>query len=390
VTISVDDATTTGKGVASFNLNNFDVTAGAVTIKAGGIDNTHLLNNTITVGSTEIELGQTSTSLAGLTEVTVDNLNLNESTITAVGESADISITLTPKGTGTVDVTGARITAVGTPTQATDAATKAYVDSVAEGLHIHASVKAATTGNITLSGAQTIDGVSVVAGDRVLVKNQTSQAENGIYVVDSGAWTRAEDYNTVAEIQTGDFVFVSGGTTYDSTSWVQINTVTTLGTDAIEWLQFSGAGTFLAGQGLELDGTTFNVLIGDALEFTGTNAINLAATVAGAGLSLTSGVLAVETDGTTIAVVNDEVQIASTYVGQSSITTLGTITTGTLNGTTIGTAYGGTGLFSYAYGDLLVGNVAGGLSALTVGSTGKVLQSNGSTIVYGDVDGGTY
>jgi len=390
VTISVDAATTTDLGVASFNMSSFDVTDGAVSIKTGGVTNTQLENSEVTIGSTTISLGDTSTSLEGLTELTVDNLNLNDNTITAVGEASDISITLTAKGTGTVDVTGSRITAVGTPTQATDAATKAYVDSVAEGLHIHASVKAATTENIILSGYQVIDGVSVFDGDRILVKDQTNAAENGIYVVASGAWVRAEDYDTAAEIQEGDFVFVSNGTTYADTGWVQINAVTTLGTDPIEWQQFSGAGTFLAGQGLELVGTTFNVLIGDALEFTGTNAIDLASTVAGAGLSLTAGVLAVETDGTTITVVDDEVQIASTYVGQTSITTLGTITTGTWNGTTIGVAYGGTGLSSYNYGDLLVGDVTGSLSTLTVGATGKVLQSNGSTLVYGDVDGGTY
>lgn len=393
VTVSVDAATSTDLGVASFTASTFDVTEGAVTIKSGGVTNAQLENNSVTIGSTEIALGSTSTTLEGLTELTVDDLNFNNATITAAGSATDISVTLAPKGEGTVDVSGSRITAVGTPTQATDAATKEYVDSVAEGLHVHASVKAATTTNIALDGSvTTLDGVSLVFGDRVLVKDQAIPSENGIYVVDAvaEAWTRAEDYNTAAEVDPGDFVFVTFGTTYASTGWVQINAVTTLGTDAIEWDQFSGAGTYLPGQGLSLTGSTFNVLVGDALEFTGTNAINLAATVAGAGLHLTSGVLDVQVDGTTVEISSDTLQIASTYAGQNSITTLGTITTGTWNGTAIDTSYGGTGLSSYNYGDLLVGNVAGGLSALTVGDSGKVLQSNGSTIVYGDVDGGTY
>ena len=278
-----------------------------------------------------------------------------------------------------------------------DVVNKNYVDAVATGLHIKEAVVAISITPITLSGTgSVVDGWTLSLDDRILVNGQAgtgvATSSNGIYVVSGVSWTRATDSdgNPNNEVSEGDFVFVSSGTTYADTGWAQINAVTTLGTDPIEWQQFSGAGTFLAGQGIELDGTTFNVLIGDALEFTGTNAIDLASTVAGAGLSLTAGVLAVEADGTTIAVVDDEVQIASTYVGQTSITTLGTITTGTWNGTTIGVAYGGTGLSSHSYGDLLVGDVAGGLSTLTVGASGKVLQSNGSTLVYGDVDGGTY
>jgi hypothetical protein len=170
--------------------------------------------------------------------------------------------TLTNKTLGDdLDADGNTIVNLATPTQASDAATKAYVDSVAEGLHVHASVAAATTEDIDLTtgGLLEIDGVQLVAGNRVLVKDQESQAENGIYVAAAGAWTRAEDYDSAAEVQAGDFVFVSAGDSYSSTGWVQINPVSTLGTDPIVWDQFSGAGTYLAGNGLELNGAVFEI-----------------------------------------------------------------------------------------------------------------------------------
>lgn len=148
------------------------------------------------------------------------------------------------------------------PTQALEAATKQYVDSVAEGLHVHASVAAATTASVDLSNAPSaIDGVTLTNGMRVLVKNQSSAAENGIYVYSASAdaLVRASDYDTAGEIDPGDFVFVSGGSNYADTGWVQTENVSTLGTDPISWTQFSGAGTYLAGNGLELNGSTFSI-----------------------------------------------------------------------------------------------------------------------------------
>jgi hypothetical protein len=147
------------------------------------------------------------------------------------------------------------------PTQALGAATKQYVDGVAEGLHVHASVRVATTGNIAdLSiGVTGLDGVALNDNDRVLVKDQTDPSENGIYVHNASALTRAADYNTAGEIDAGDFVFVQGGNTYAATGWVQTQNITTLGTDDILWDQFSGAGEYLAGTGLALDGNTFEI-----------------------------------------------------------------------------------------------------------------------------------
>lgn len=239
-----------------------------------------------------------------------------------------------------------RITNLAEPSASTDAATKNYVDSVAQGLDVKASVVAATTADITLSAPQTIDGISVVAGDRVLVKDQTTASQNGIYLVAAGAWTRALDADTFAELISA-FVFVEQGTVNSDTGYVcTVNAGGTLGSTSITFAQFSGAGTYVAGNGLALTGNSFSV--------TGTAS---RITVSGAG-----------------------VDIASTYVGQSSITTLGTITTGAWNGTAIGVVYGGIGLTSAITG-LLKGNG----SAYSAAVAGTDYLDPNSTI-----DGGTF
>jgi len=152
-----------------------------------------------------------------------------------------------------------KITSLATPAADTDAATKGYVDGVANGLDVKASVRAATTANITLSGTQTIDTtVSVIAGDRVLVKNQTTSSQNGIYIVAAGAWTRATDADADAEVTTGLFTFVEEGTTNGDTGWVlATNNPITVGTTSLVFSQFSDAGSYTAGTGLTLAGTQF-------------------------------------------------------------------------------------------------------------------------------------
>ena len=167
--------------------------------------------------------------------------------ITSVG-------TLTGLAMGTNKITG-----LGTPSADTDAATKAYVDNIAQGLDTKASVVAATTANITLSGAQTIDGISVIAGDRILVKNQTAPADNGIYLCAVAGWTRTTDMDTWAEVP-GAYTFVETGTINADTGWVcTSNAGGTLGVTSITWAQFSGAGSYSAGTGLTLTGTQFSV-----------------------------------------------------------------------------------------------------------------------------------
>ena len=140
-------------------------------------------------------------------------------------------------------------------------ATIAYVDATAEGLHVHTAVEVATTENISdlSSPPASIDGVTLTEGMRVLVKNQETESENGIYVVESGALIRAEDHDTAEKVRSGDFVFVTGGSTQSATGWVQINNVTALETDPIEWTQFIGAGVFTAGNGLDLTGNVFSL-----------------------------------------------------------------------------------------------------------------------------------
>lgn len=204
-----------------------------------------------------------------------------------------------------LNLNGNQVTGLGAPANNTDAATKQYVDSVASGLDVKASVKAASIGNLTLSGTQTVDGVALSADDRVLVKNQTTASENGIYVVKSGSWTPAIDV-TGGNLTFGAFTFVEGGTVNKGDGYVYSDTNT--------WTQFSESTVLSAGTGITVSGQT--------------------------------------------------ISINTAWVGQSAITTLGTISTGTWQGSVIGVQYGGTGastLTGYVKGD--------GTNALTASAT---------------------
>jgi hypothetical protein len=162
--------------------------------------------------------------------------------------------------TATVNFNSQLLSNVLTPVSGTDAANKNYVDSTAQGLDVKPSVVVATTAAITLSGAQTIDGVAVVAGNRVLVKNQASAPTNGIYVVAAGAWPRSSDFDSAADISGGAFVFIEQGTTQADTGWVMTtNNPVTLGTTNLDWAQFSSAGTIYDGAGLVKSGSTISV-----------------------------------------------------------------------------------------------------------------------------------
>ena len=207
---------------------------------------------------------------------------------------------------------------IATPTDAAHIATKGYVDAARQGLDVKQSVRVATTAPINLSAdleaGDLIDGVTLVAGDRVLVKNQSTAIENGIYVaVSSGAASRSSDANGTAdtgELLPGTFTFVEEGTVNSDKGFVvSTNGTITIDVTQIAWTQFSGAGSFEAGDGISQTGNTINVnVVADRTEIT-----------------------------------SDAVDIASTYVGQESITTLGTITTGVWNGTDVAVADGGTG-----------------------------------------------
>jgi len=255
--------------------------ANAVIISSGGIDtigyvtaNGNITSNTGFVSNTVTAFANTS-------------LTLNAGT--AAG-SANINVVLVPSGNGTVDVSSKRITSVAAPTQDSDAANKAYVDSVAQGLNIKASVRVATyaalpsytynngtagvgaTITANAFGALVVDGQTIsTIGTRVLVKNETAgnAPYNGIYtlttaggVADYFVLTRSLDMNVAIEFD-GAFTFVSVGTENADTGWVQTGEIVTVGTTPVVWTQFSGAGQYTANTsaGLALNGTVFSAKV---------------------------------------------------------------------------------------------------------------------------------
>jgi hypothetical protein len=233
-----------------------------------GTDNAHETEFVVTDPTADVTItfpdatGTVQLRVTDVSDTEIGYLNGVTSAIqTQIGSKLDLS---GGTMTGAIAMGTNKITGLGTPTDSTDAATKAYVDAVTEGLHIHASVVAATTANVTLASAlengDTLDGITLATNDRILVKNQTTTSENGIYVVQaSGQPSRATDFDTAAEVDSGDFVFVAGGTVNGSTGWVQTNKPATIGTDPILFTQFAGAGTYTAGNGLTLTGSVFSI-----------------------------------------------------------------------------------------------------------------------------------
>lgn len=160
--------------------------------------------------------------------------------------------------TADVALNSRKITGLADPVNAQDAATKAFVESVAQGLDAKASVRCATTANITLSGTQTIDTVAVVANDRVLVKNQSTASQNGIYIASGSGWTRATDADNWNELVSA-FVFVEEGGQADNGFVCLANAGGTLGTSDVTWTQFSGAGQITVGTGLTKNGNQIDL-----------------------------------------------------------------------------------------------------------------------------------
>ena len=244
ITIAGEDATTSNKGIASFNTSHFTVSSGAVSAQ------------NFTIGSTALTIGGSSTTLAGIQQLDVDNVRTDGNTISTTDSNGDL--VLSPNGTGTVTVPSGYKNRAGFGTNSL--VSKEYVDAVKQSLDIKDSVRVATTGNITVSGTQQIDGVTLSAGDRVLVKDQSTQAQNGIWVVAAGSWSRATDADADAEVTAGLFVFVEEGTTNADSGWVlTTNGTITVGSTGITFSQFSGAGQITAGDALTKSGNTLNV-----------------------------------------------------------------------------------------------------------------------------------
>ena len=166
--------------------------------------------------------------------------------------------------TGPIGMAGFTIGSVGTPLGQADAANKGYVDGLINGLSWKGAVRAATTANIALSGTQTIDGVAVIGADRVLVKNQTNQTENGIYTCAVGAWTRAVDLDAAIEFPSAT-TFVREGTANADTSWTCTNDSVIIGTTNVTWVQAGGPGAVTAGAGMTQSGNTLNVIGGTGI-----------------------------------------------------------------------------------------------------------------------------
>jgi hypothetical protein len=290
VTIAGEDASDTNKGIASFSNSDFTVTSGNVVIAAGGVSNAQLagsianaklVNDSITIGSDSTALGGTITDLNGMTSIDVDNLTLDGNTVSTTDTDGDLN--LSPNGTGTVIVPSGYESRAGFQSQSL--VNKAYVDQVANGLDVKASVRVATTANLsatynnsngtltaTANGAISIDGVTLSLNDRVLVKDQTDAVENGFYKVTttggaSAAFvlTRTPDANEASEITGGAFTFVEEGTNNADNGYVATHNGTpTLGTDDITFDQFSGAGQISAGDGLSKTGNTLDVNVDDS------------------------------------------------------------------------------------------------------------------------------
>jgi hypothetical protein len=378
VSLGASDATPAFDLADATNLPTTSLTGTITNAQlAGSITNAKLVNSSVTIGSDTVSLGGTQTDLNGITSLDVDNITVDGNTVSTTDTDGDLA--LAPDGEGTVTVPSGYEGRTGFG--ADSLVNKTYVDNVANGLDVKESVRVATTadlsatynnsaGTLTASsnGAISVDGVSLVLNDRVLVKDQTTQTENGIYkvtTVGSGSaafvLTRTPDANDAAELTGGVFTFVEEGTANADNGYVATHNGTpTFGTTNITFDQFSGAGQISAGNGLTKTGNTIDVV--------GTS--------------------------NRISVTANAVDISASYVGQTSITTLGTIATGTWNGTEVGVAYGGTGLTTAAKGSVLVANSADTISALDGGGSADGLllyTSSSDTISWAtSIDGGTF
>jgi hypothetical protein len=308
-------------------------------------------------------------------------------TITAGGTNTNIN--LVPNGTGTVDVASKRITAVATPTASTDAANKAYVDDARTGLDAKASVRAASTANVTVTytaaggtsargqittAPNTLDGVTLAANDRILLKDQSTGAQNGIWVVSTlgtganGVWDRATDFDADLEVTSGAYVWVEEGTTNLDSAWVLTtnNPIIIGGASgtALVWVLFSSSGSLIAGAGMTKTSNTIDVgTASSARIVVNTDNIDLATVsvgTTGSGTATGATVQAVTVDsygrvtnvqtGTHTLATTATAGIASfsssqfTVTGANASVSLTSLAGSVINSGVVGATYGGTGI----------------------------------------------
>ena len=302
------------------------VTDNTVTINATGltnsnlsgsaaISNANLANPTTTLGSSTLTLGSTTTDIAGLTSLVIDSITINGSTMSTSASNTDI--TFSPHGTGTVKVPSGYEDRAGFTTDSL--ANKAYVDQVAQGLDTKPSCRAATTANLSATydngssgvgatltagsnGAIVVDGVSLSVNDRVLVKDQSTASQNGIYKVTtqgsgSAAFvlTRATPEDQPSELTGGSFVFVEEGTANANNGYVFTHTGSpTFGSTSLDVAQFSGAGQITAGAALTKTGNQLDVAVDDSSIEVSSDAVRVKA------LGITNAMLAGSIDGAKI------------------------------------------------------------------------------------------
>jgi len=361
--------------VSSVNGKTGTVSLTSVDVSAASAVHTHVAANVTDFATEAAKYGPVSSVNGKVGTVSLTSVDVSAASAVHTHVAANVTdlettvkaynLTSFAAPTASLTMNSQKITNLGTPTDDNDAATKAYVDAARAGLDVKQSVRAATTANINLSSAlengDAIDGVTLATGDRVLVKNQDTASQNGIYVVQaSGAAVRATDFDADAEVTPGAFAFVEEGTTNADTGWVlTTNGTITVGSTSLAFAQFSGAGNITAGDGLTKDGNTIN---------------------------------AVGTVGR-ISVAADSIDISTAYAGQTSITTLGTVTTGVWSATAIGPTKGGTGLTTVPKGSVLGANTLDTVTAVQGGTTDGILtySASGTSVAFLEtLDGGSF
>ena len=315
----------------------------------------------------------------------ITNSTINSTTIGLVTPSSGVFTNISTT-TGTISTT---------PANPTDLVNKNYVDMFVQGYAIKAECQVASTGNLTLSGLQTIDGYTTLVGDRVLVKNQTTQAQNGIYVAASGAWARSSDANTWNSLISA-FTFIQNGSTQANSGWVcTISTGGTLGTTPVTWSQLASAASYFAGTGLTLSSYTFSITpVGTAGTYGSASQVPVFVTNAsGQVTSVTNTSISIAPSQINATIPNSGLTNSSITVNGSAISLGGsaTITAVNPNALTIGTglsgsSYNGSSAVTIALANTAVTAASYTLASVTFNAQGQATAaSSASTTGSGNV-----